>query len=531
MKTKLVLWGTDAKDEKILIAMELRPNDNKVDIYTFPEKIANEDFGQKMLQEWRNDVEVPFPEGHSKTERELTVADSLLPDDIKVERSDIINRAQTEWHFIVLSSKLNQVYETELGELKEKVDQLTEYSVDVWDELKTFWAKVQEQVHERNLFRDHANNLRDNTNILFGKLKSLRAALDAEFQSHSKEFHDTFITAIAKVEGKANDGSSKLASLFEELKDLQRQFRDSKLTREHRSQVWEKLDGAFKIVKEKRFGANANNESSAMERLQRRFDGLINAISKMEKSIDRDKSDLNFQNQKIASTDGQLEAQIRQAKIKMIEERIRSKEEKLGEMNTTKVELEQRMATQKEKDSKRAERMKVEEAKEQAKEKIAQQIKAAESARVEKSEKLEKAAEAITKKPTEKVTAPKTETPTEAVTNTEKTEETPANEDLVEKVAENGNGAKEEATESAVETKSSIIPKAVAAVGAAKVVEKVVNVVKGNDNVVADVKETVSEKVTSENLVDNAVKTATGISKITDNEDAVNTKSSSEEEE
>jgi len=413
MKTKLVLWGTNAQDEKILIAMELRPQDNKVNIYSFPESIATEEFGQQMLQEWRNDSEVTFPEGHTTLERELTVTENLLPEDIRVERGDIIQRAQTEWHFIVLSTKLNELYKNELGDLKEKVDQLTEYSSDIWDELKGFWSKVQVQVKDRNLLRDHANNLRDNTNELFTRLKSLRASLDAEFQKVSQGYHDTFIASINDIEQRVNAGGGKLAAIFEELKNLQRKFRDSNLTREHRSLVWDKLDNAFKVVKEKRFGSNANNESSASDRLKRRYDGLINAIGKMQKSIDRDRSDLNFENQKVANSDGQLEAQIRQAKIKMIEERITSKEEKLSEMNDTKTELEGRMKSQAEKDAKREERKKIEDAKVAAKQKIASKIKEAESAREDKSDELTKAAEAIAV--TKVAKAPKADTPKPAV--------------------------------------------------------------------------------------------------------------------
>ncbi len=146
MKNKLVLWGTNGSDERILIALELKPDDNKVNVWTFPDAVATEEFSQQLFTEWRDNKEIAFPDGSHMAERELTVTESLLPDDIKVERGDLINRAQTEWHFVVLSSKLAKVYATELEELSNKVKDLKEYSKDSWEELKEFWGKVQQQV-------------------------------------------------------------------------------------------------------------------------------------------------------------------------------------------------------------------------------------------------------------------------------------------------------------------------------------------------------------------------------------------------
>lgn len=396
MKSKLVLWGTDADDNRVLIAMELKPVENKVKIWTFPEAIATEEFAEKLMKEWRDGGEVPFPEGFHLEEKELTVTETLLPDHLKVERPDIVLRAQTEWHFIVLSTKMSTMYASELEDIKARINSLEKFDGNIWEELKTFWDKVQNQVRDRNLFREHADNLRDGTNALFNQLKELRSSMDSDFKKASQDVHDRFMNLLDEFEKKLEKGSGKLQHMFDELKNMQRDFRETAMSKEHRSNIWERLDAAFKAVKVKRFGSQAAEETNPKDRVQHRYEGLLDAIEKMEKSIKRDYDDLNFQKKKIDATDGQLEAQIRQAKIMMIEERIRSKEEKLNEMNATKTELETKLESLKGKEAQRAEREKFEAAKEAAKHKIAENIKHAAEERTDLGDKLEKAAEELT---------------------------------------------------------------------------------------------------------------------------------------
>ncbi len=358
MKTKIVLWGTDAENAKVLIAMELRPDANKVDLFTFPAAIANEEFTTQMMDKWRNGEEVAFPEGYTHIERELTVADSILPDNLKADRTEVINRAQTEWHFIVLSSKLNQAYRSELEDYKDKVEKMTAYDGSAWDNLKDFWAKVQSQVQERMLSREHADLLRDGINDLFTKLKDMRTALNSEFEQKSAETHGRFMATLDNIEERIK-ANPKAPSIFSDLKDMQAQFRNVKMTRDHNNQIWGRIDDCFKAAKTGKFGessaaAGQQEFTTASARVQSRLDGLNQAIGKMEYTLKREQEELAFQKKKIATTDGQLEAQIRQAKMRMVQERVTSIEDKLKNMYETRAEVEKTLVGAQEKDAKRA---------------------------------------------------------------------------------------------------------------------------------------------------------------------------------
>lgn len=327
LKNKLVVWGTNDEAEKVLIALELQAEAGKVIVYVFPESVATDEFTNKMRDEWTNGGEVAFPEGVITIERSLTVADSILPNDLRVERgSDVILRAQTEWHFAVLSAKLHAAYDQELQGFKEKIASLVQYDKGSFDSLRQFWEKVQAQSRERNLHRDHADRLRDDINKLFDQLKHLRNSVKSEFAQASEKIYNEFTASLEDIEKRITTGNSKLGPIFDDLKQLQSRYRDARITNEHRNSIWDRIDAAFKAAKEMKYGPSVN-EGSLADRQDRRLGGMMEVMKRMEDGIRRDEEELNFQRKRVNTTEGQLEAQIRTAKIKMIEERLAAKRE------------------------------------------------------------------------------------------------------------------------------------------------------------------------------------------------------------
>lgn len=395
MKTRLVIWGKKG-DERQLLAMDLNVGANRVTVYNFPADSITQEFDDKISKDWKNGEDVPFPDVTEKTETELTTSGSLLPEGISADDEGLITKTQAEWNYIVLSARMHSAYDQELKDIEEKVAGMEEYQDKVWDNLKEFWEKVQKQIQERTLFKEHSDNLRQRTNRLFDDLKILRKKLDDKFRQTSTELTDKFKATIAEIEAKIESGLS-LQPIFEELKKLQKKFNEARLTKGDRGRVWDKLDAAFKHLKEKRYGSGGSSEgfnNPGTERIDKRIDGLKAAIGKMESSIAWDEKDLTFENKRATDSGGQLEIQIRQAKINMIEERIASKKLKLEDMNKTLAQLDKKKESILAKIQADNERQKVKEVKRELESKIKSEIEE-KKAELENNETVQKAAAQI----------------------------------------------------------------------------------------------------------------------------------------
>ncbi|NOT36944.1 MAG: hypothetical protein HOP11_06170 [Saprospiraceae bacterium] len=417
MRTRLVVWGTNSKDEKVLLGISLNADDNKINLVSIPAKDCTEEFYNQMMNQWREGADLELPASTEKRTLELTMSESILPEDFRVEKSDTIQRAQMEWHFLVLSTKLYRNFKSELEDMSTKVRSLENYDKTVWDDLKGLWDNIQKHIFDRNIIRDHSDSLREKSNALFEELKKLRSSIEQEFNTKSAAILEAFNAKMEEINSRIESGGV-LKLIFDDLKKIQEEYRSQSMMKDDRNKLSRKLDEAFNTVREKRNSGNPNNkegnqfQGGALGRITARLKGLEDAVKKIERSIEYDQKDIDFENKRIQSSSGQLEAQIRVAKIKMIEDRIKSKKEKLDELNKIKLSLDKTTDSLKKKEEKRIKKTeekvirKVEE--EKIKARVEEEIQAKQAENTVVEDKLIKAAEEIkeSKRPRKKITTP-----------------------------------------------------------------------------------------------------------------------------
>lgn len=405
MRTRLVVWGTNSKDEKVLLGISLIADENKINLVAIPARDCTEEFYNQMMSQWRDGVDLELPASTEKRTLELTMTEGILPEDFRVERSDTIQRAQMEWHFLVLSTKLYRNFKTELEDMGNKVRGLEKYDKVVWDDLKGLWDTIQKHIFDRNILRDHSDSLREKSNSLFEELKKLRNSVEKELTEKSAAILEAFNAKMEEINQRLESGGV-IKLIFDDLKKIQEEYRAQSMVKEDRNKLSKRLDEAFNAVRDKRGSHQPNKDGSknqsiggALGRIGARLKGLEDAVKKIEKSIEFDQKDIDFENKRIQSSTGQLEAQIRVAKIKMIEDRIKSKREKLDELNKVKQSLDKTTDSLKKKEEKKVKKIeekvlrKAEE--EKIKARVEEEIQAKQAEHTDVEDKLLKAAEEI----------------------------------------------------------------------------------------------------------------------------------------
>ena len=345
MKSRLVTWGKNEEEDSIILAYELFPDKKELSLFVFDFLNSNETFFQKLLNDWRKQETVEFPEGGYTTHTfPLTMSEPVLPEGITVDSQEIIDQARVDWHFVVLSTQLFDEFNADIQDVQTRVEDLTVYSQPLWDELKAIQDKVKAKLDEEVLAWKHVRKLKNNISKLFKVLKALRTEA---VQKASADF-EVIKTSITKqldeveqsVEGVSNPEeqkvlSDKILAIRSELKAT------ANFPEKVRTGMLKRADFLTKKVK-MAFLTGAEKEG-LVNQMKSRLEGINGALERVEKKINWLNREIEFQKNKISNPKASImEVQMSSAKQQMYEAQLATAKAKQVDLAKVKKNLDRK---------------------------------------------------------------------------------------------------------------------------------------------------------------------------------------------
>ena len=329
MQTRFTAKGTAGDGKEVSLAFELLEEAFLVSLSIIP-KAA---FSNEQLSQWAAGETIQLPEGTVTVQPNLN-EDSILPADIKSEETGKIRAKQNEWAYLLLTNKLWESYLIELETLKKQAAELTSYSRSLFDDAKGFWERVLEHKKERDISQSKLDEIKEEVNKIFEVLKGLRKNEGAQYEESSAKLRDEIFALIETFKTKLVEGA-QFKELFEELKQMQLGIRGKRFTKADDNNIRKAFDAAFQQLNEARNSFASNKNASRVENLSK-------IVGSMEKSLQRDKADLDYYTKKINNPKANaLEIQLVKLKLNMIQEAISSKEVKIADIHKTLEKLQQ----------------------------------------------------------------------------------------------------------------------------------------------------------------------------------------------
>lgn len=321
MRKRFLLEG-EQNEQPIFIAVEFKDEKVSVFLHLFS-KVETE---LKILQEWVKTGE-KLPKSLQSLER--TIQDeNLLSEDIKVEQVGKVRDIEIAWSDNLMQTRMLQGFDGELLLLKDKVSTLEDYSQEVFDECGDFWSRLLVFKQENNgIDSKLIDNYKFELDILFEALKSLRKDFKKEQSAKAVEAKADLLLKLELIETKLKD-KPNYKSLIERLKEVRAGLIKSGLRQNHYAEIDEKINSLF----EKMGAAKAKVNNGKFEK---RITDLEAIVNKMKKSLDWDKKELSKEENNKKYAEQVFQIKLIDAKIGLINIRIKEKEEKIKDINST----------------------------------------------------------------------------------------------------------------------------------------------------------------------------------------------------
>ncbi|MFN8277757.1 MAG: hypothetical protein U0T84_09750 [Chitinophagales bacterium] len=330
MQTRFLTSGVMDDAKQVWLAYALNQQAFRLELRVVEKKLL--DAAQtEALHEWPETGTFDFPAETVVIMPDLN-SDTILPDNIKSEKTGEIRHKQNEWAIELVTNKLWEAYLIEMDQLKKRAAELMNYDKSLFDEAKSFWERVLEHKKERNITQEKLDKIKEDVNAIFEKLKTFRKTESAEFEKRSNEVRQEVQTRLEALKAKVTE-KANFKSLHDEIKAIQQEFRQIRLLKSDEGAVRKAFDDAFHFISESR-------QKYFSGRNEARIAGLNDVIQKMEKGLERDRKDLEYftrkaEHPKIHS----LEMQVLKLRIRQINDIIASKEEKLKDIYKTRESL------------------------------------------------------------------------------------------------------------------------------------------------------------------------------------------------
>lgn len=327
-KNRFATKALNQKDEPILVALELNVNSMNIEVRYFSTSTMKEDEIEDFTKKFTSGEELSFPEATTLENRSFT-EESLLPDNIKIEgKSGAIRQLQNEWSYLLLNAKLFEQFNAQLEDIKIKAAELKGFSSELFEEAKEFWEKVLEYKKEREISQEKLAYFKEEINGVFDHLKKLKESLLKEKDAASEKIRAEFSEIFTSIDTRLEEHGVRFNTIMEELKALQTRLRGEDIKRDIKNILFDDIQARYDRIKVKREEVLGGVNNS-------RIDGLTQALERMQKTLNMDVRDLDFNTKKLDSVDSKLELQLREAKIKVLKDRIASKEEKIADIQKT----------------------------------------------------------------------------------------------------------------------------------------------------------------------------------------------------
>ncbi len=362
MNTRLVLWGEIGTDRKALIALYLEEAAAKIHIYAFPKDEVSKEIQDALFVEWKNGGDFSFPENAHHWEIDAN-SDSILPEEVKVERVDIVLQSQHKWGKKLMSSKINQLLTDEVKLLEEKTAVLAVYEQSAWEKAKAQWEKIASYQKKNEISWEQTMVLKDKINAIFETLKAIKR-IDNENEDQANT------VLIKKYEKRIEDLQSKLIyndqwkHIFDELKKIQAEIKDAAMRWNHKRSIYNQINTVFDDLRKYRM-------TEVVSKTQERITQLTKILKGLNDSIDRDNESYRQQVEKMQHyTRGKLSVEELQQRFGNILERTKEKEAKADGIRQTiaqlKAQIEKEKKQHEEREQQRLKKEQEEQAKEQA---------------------------------------------------------------------------------------------------------------------------------------------------------------------